>query len=129
MAITVKELEDVKLEIIENIETILRVEDVAVAEMDKMAVVKMLIMSAALVGVAIEYASEDEAMRDAAEFEARVASLLSSCIYGRFRCEGIINGRPHCPREVAMGGCDACRLMQARLAVESEMDAEHGNEA
>ena len=109
--------------------SILRVEDVAVAEMDKMAVVKMLIMSAALVGVAIEYASEDEAMRDAAEFEARVASLLSSCIYGRFRCEGIINGRPHCPREVAMGGCDACRLMQARLAVESEMDAEHDNEA
>ena len=62
MAITVKELEDVKLEIIENIETILRVEDVAVSEMDKTAVVKMLIMSAALVGVAIEYASEDEAI-------------------------------------------------------------------
>lgn len=60
--------------------------------------------------------------REACEFEARVTSLLSSCIYGRFRCEGIINGRPHCPREVAMGGCDACRLMQARLAVEQEME-------
>lgn len=75
MAITVKELEDVKLEIIENIETILRVEDVAVSEMDKTAVVKMLIMSAALIGVAIEYASEDEAMRDEAEFEVANEAL------------------------------------------------------
>ena len=123
MAITVKELEDVKLEIIENIETILRVEDVAVSEMDKTEVVKMLIMSAALIGVAIEYASEDEAMRDAAEFEARVAHtvIVNKKIYNEAREEYVTS---RVDKHVML-----YLLKAARLAVEAEMDAEHGNEA
>ena len=120
MAITVKELEDVKLEIIENIETILRVEDVAVSEMDKTEVVKMLIMSAALIGVAIEYASEDEAMRDAAEFEARVAVKLAAdnqTLVDIAYCEDT--------KELIKRGIPFYMLKTARLQVEEEMGVEN----
>ena len=67
MAITVKELEEGKLEILKNIKTILCEEDGTVAEMDKMAVATMLLMSASLADTAIKYATEAEAMRDEAE--------------------------------------------------------------
>ena len=123
MAITVKELEDVKLEIIENIETILRVEDGAVAEMDKMAVVKMLLMSASLADTAIKYAAEAESMRDAAEFEARVAHtvIVNKKIYNEAREEYVTS---RMDKHILF-----YLLKAARLAVEAEMDAEHGNEA
>ena len=79
---------------------------------------------------AAEYANCGAEMKDAAEFEARVAVKLAinttrnsqPCPYGNSRtCT--------CECDSKHRSCVDNRLKWARLAVEAEMDAEHGNEA
>lgn len=120
MAITVKELEEGKLEILKNIKTILCEEDGTVAEMDKMAVATMLLMSAALADKAIEFATEAEAMRDAAEFEAKIMLKFAAdnqTLVDIAYCEDT--------KELIKRGIPFYMLKTARLQVEEEMGVEN----
>ena len=107
--ISVKELEEIKDHMLETGRGLLHKEEKTVVEFEKSAAVKLFLLAAALASTAIKYTSEAESMRDAAEFEARVAQFIA------MPCRTM-------PPNIHGKSSAWIKLRLARIAVEQEME-------
>ena len=111
-----KELEKFKAQMVKAGKIALHSDKDSNVEMNRLGAAELFFIVASICHTALEY-------KDAAEFEARVAHtvIVNKKIYNEAREEYVTS---RVDKHVML-----YLLKAARLAVEAEMDAEHGNEA